>query len=176
MHLLDGDFCKTLSLNDKVKIRFHELLDDWQTNFWAKIVYNAKGVNRSWSWLGRITVCIFALRDAMKTVHAAFKIPDYGTKHTVPDMQNEILRVAEALQKDRIQELWFNRPWKDQVSLVPPGSNVEGTNDTTALDDEENAQEDYEVSQEDLAMDDEEPYEMIDSLVGAAMEMVNDMD
>jgi predicted metallopeptidase len=24
-------FCKTLSLNDKVKIRFHELLDDWQT-------------------------------------------------------------------------------------------------------------------------------------------------
>jgi hypothetical protein len=53
---------------------------------------------------------------------------------------------------------------------------VEGTNDTTALDDEENTQDDYEVSQEDLAMNDEEPYEMIDSLVGAAMEMVNDMD
>ncbi|KAJ7675030.1 hypothetical protein B0H14DRAFT_2423831 [Mycena olivaceomarginata] len=187
--------------------RFKEvdLLQEHQ-NFWAKIVYNVKGVNRSWSWLGRITVCIFALRDAMKTVHAAFKIPDYSTKHTVPDMQNEILRVAEALQKDRIQELWSDRLWKDQVvcvrdlfeeganyvntrgafsrytapttvySLVPPGSNVEGTNDTTALDDEENTQEDYEVSQEDLAMDDEEPYEMIDSLVGAAMEMVNDMD
>ncbi|KAJ7890049.1 hypothetical protein B0H14DRAFT_3705721 [Mycena olivaceomarginata] len=162
--------------------RFKEvdLLQEHQ-NFWAKIIYNAKGVNRSWSWLGRITVCIFALRDAMKTVHAAFKIPDYGTKHTVPDMQNEILRVAEALQKDRIQELWSDRPWKDQVvrvrdlfeeGLVPPGSNVEGTNDTTALEDEENTQEDYEVSQEDLAMDDEEPYEMIDSVVGAAMEMI----
>ncbi|KAJ7827272.1 hypothetical protein B0H14DRAFT_3467219 [Mycena olivaceomarginata] len=103
-----------------------DLLQEHQ-NFWVKIVYNAKGVNRSWSWLGRITVCIFALHDAMKTVHATFKIPDYGTKHTVPDMQNEILHVAEALQKDRIQELWSDRPWKDQVapttvySLVPQG-------------------------------------------------------
>ncbi|KAJ7886399.1 hypothetical protein B0H14DRAFT_2563340 [Mycena olivaceomarginata] len=68
------------------------------------------------SWLGRITVCIFALRDAMKTVHATFKIPDYGTKHTVPDMQNEILHVAEALQKDRIQELWSDGPWSSPAS------------------------------------------------------------
>ncbi|KAK6977111.1 hypothetical protein R3P38DRAFT_2431435, partial [Favolaschia claudopus] len=80
-----------------------DLLQEHQ-NFWAKIIYNAKGVNRSWEWLSRITVCIFVIRDAMKTVHATFKIPDYGTKHTVPDMKNEILRVADALQKDRLQE------------------------------------------------------------------------
>ncbi|KAF7373970.1 hypothetical protein MSAN_00609500 [Mycena sanguinolenta] len=112
--------------------RFKEvdLLQEHQ-NFWAKIVYNAKGVNRSWSWLARITVCIFALRDAMKTVHATFEIPDYGTKHTVPDMQNEIQRVAEALEKNRIQELWPRRPWKDQVvrarDLFEEGANYLNT-------------------------------------------------
>ncbi|KAJ6450910.1 hypothetical protein C8R45DRAFT_1113838 [Mycena sanguinolenta] len=107
-----------------------DLLQEHQ-NFWAKIVYNAKGVNRSWSWLARITVCIFALHDAMKTVHATFKIPDYGTKHTVPDMQNEIQRVAEALEKDRIKELWSQRPWKDQVvrahDLFEEGANYVNT-------------------------------------------------
>ncbi|KAF7343680.1 hypothetical protein MSAN_01947900 [Mycena sanguinolenta] len=149
--------------------RFKEvdLLQEHQ-NFWAKIVYNAKGVNRSWSWLARITVCIFALRDAMKTVHATFKIPDYGTKHTVPDMQNEIRRVAEALEKDRVQELWSQRPWKDQVvrvrdlfeeganylntrgafsrytepttvyTVIPPGSDVEQTNSNTADGEDDN--------------------------------------
>ncbi|KAJ6483351.1 hypothetical protein C8R45DRAFT_931961 [Mycena sanguinolenta] len=177
--------------------RFKEvdLLQEHQ-KFWAKIVYNAKGVNRSWSWLARIT-----------TVHATFKIPDYGTKHTVPDMQNEICRVAEALEKDRLQELWSQRPWKDQVvcvrdlfeeganypntrgafsrymepttayTIIPPGSDVEQTNSTTTdgEDDDENMQEDYEVTQEDLEMDDEEPYDMISSLLGTAEIMADDM-
>ncbi|KAF8145481.1 hypothetical protein K438DRAFT_2097724 [Mycena galopus ATCC 62051] len=188
--------------------RFKEvdLLQEHQ-NFWAKIVYKAKGVNRSWTWLARITVCIFALRDAMKTVHATFKIPDYGTNHTIPDMQKEVLAVADALEKDRIQELWSERPWKNEVirvrdlfeegvdyvntqgafsrymepttvyNVVPPGSDAEATTDeTTAGDDEDNTQEDYEPSQEDLQMDDEEPYDMINSLIGAATGMVDDME
>ncbi|KAJ7656182.1 hypothetical protein B0H14DRAFT_2659380 [Mycena olivaceomarginata] len=93
--------------------RFKEvdLLQEHQ-NFWAKIVYNAKG-----------------------TVHATFKIPDYGTKHTVPDMQNEILRVAEALQKDHIRSCGPTGLGRIKF-LVPPGSNMEGANDTTALDEE----------------------------------------
>ncbi|KAF8170903.1 hypothetical protein K438DRAFT_2059793 [Mycena galopus ATCC 62051] len=165
--------------------RFKEvdLLQEHQ-NFWAKIVYNAKGVNRSWTWLARITVCIFALGDAMKTVHATFKILDYGTKHTVPDMQKEVLAVADALEKDRIQELWPDRPWKNEVvrvrDLFEEGAdyvNTRATTDETATgDDEDNTQEDYEPSQEDLQMDDEEPYDMINSLIGAATGMVDDME
>ncbi|KAJ7731953.1 hypothetical protein B0H14DRAFT_2639941 [Mycena olivaceomarginata] len=115
--------------------RFKEvdLLQEHQ-NFWVKIVYNAKGVNRSWSWLGRITVCIFALHDAMKTVHATFKIPDYGTKHTVPDMQNEILHerrhsrkiVSRSCGPTDLGRIKFAPT--TVYSLVPPGSNMEGAN------------------------------------------------
>ncbi|KAK6966366.1 hypothetical protein R3P38DRAFT_3338003 [Favolaschia claudopus] len=183
-----------------------DLLQEHQ-NFWAKIIYNAKGVNRSWEWLSRITVCIFVLRDAMKTVHATFKIPDYGTKHTVPDMKNEILRVAEALQKDRLQEQWPERPWKEQVErvrdlleegsnyintrsafsrftepnvtyeVVPAGSDSldKGTGSYSADDEEENNHEEYNVTQEDLEMDEEEPYGLLNSILDPAADMVDEM-
>ncbi|KAF7341771.1 hypothetical protein MSAN_02031500 [Mycena sanguinolenta] len=165
--------------------RFKEvdLLQEHQ-NFWAKIVYNAKGVNRSWTWLARITVCIFALRDAMKTVHATFKIPDYGTKHTVPDMQNEIRRVAERTVSKSYGRNGPGRiKWCEFViylkryTLIPPGSEVEQTRDLTSADgdDDENTQEDHEATQEDLEMDDEEPYEMLDSLLGTAEAMADEM-
>ncbi|KAK7027626.1 hypothetical protein R3P38DRAFT_2776632 [Favolaschia claudopus] len=181
-----------------------DLLQEHQ-NFWAKIIYNAKGVNRSWEWLSRITVCIFVLRDAMKTVQSTFKIPDYGTKHTVPDMKNEILRVAEALEKDRLQELWSERPWKEDVErvrdLLEEGSNYLNSrgafsrftepsvtyevvaSGSDALekgtggqmdDEEENHHEDYDVTREDLEMDDEEPYGMLDTILRAATDMVEE--
>ncbi len=60
-----------------------DLLQEHQ-NFWAKIIYNAKGSNKSWKWLSMVTVCIWTLRDAMCTVHKTFRIPAYGTKHTSP--------------------------------------------------------------------------------------------
>ncbi|KAF7373816.1 hypothetical protein MSAN_00593300 [Mycena sanguinolenta] len=168
--------------------RFKEvdLLQEHQ-NFWAKIVYNAKGVNRSWSWLARITVCI---------------LPSYCAQHA-----EQICRVAEALEKDRLQELWSQRLWKDQVvcvhdlfeeganylntrgaflwymepttvsTVILTGSDVKQTNSNTAdsEDDNENVQEDYEVTQEDLKMDDEEPYDMISSLLDTAEVMADDM-
>ncbi|KAK7016011.1 hypothetical protein R3P38DRAFT_3321516 [Favolaschia claudopus] len=169
-----------------------DLLQEHQ-NFWAKIIYNAKGVNRSWEWLSRITVCIFVLRDAMKTVQSTFKIPDYGTKHTVPDMKNEILRVAEALEKDRLQEAWPERPWKEDVErvgdlleedsnypsityeVVPSGSESLEKGASGEMDDEEeNHHEDYDVTREDLEMDHEEPYGMLDTILSAATDMVDE--
>lgn len=183
-----------------------DLLQEHQ-NFWAKIVYNAKGVNRSWEWLSRITVCIFALRDAMKQTHATFKIANLGGKHTVPDMNKEVQAIADALEKERIQEQWPDRPWKDQVipvrDLLEEGAKYVNTRNAfykftdntdtlvatmdSATDDtptagaaEEDNGDDvemmYEVSQDDLAMDEEEPYDMIDTLLSAAEEMVDDMD
>ncbi|KAF8879786.1 hypothetical protein CPB85DRAFT_1234405 [Mucidula mucida] len=90
--------------------RFKEvdLLQEHQ-NFWAKVIYNAKGVNRSWDWLSMITVCIFSLRDAMRTVEKAYKIPFYGEKHTIPNMDKEVDALAEALAADNIQVYIRNR-------------------------------------------------------------------
>ncbi|KAJ7457913.1 hypothetical protein B0H11DRAFT_2243123 [Mycena galericulata] len=44
-----------------------DLLQEHQ-NFWAKVIYNARGSNRSWDWLSMITVVIFNLRDVMRNV------------------------------------------------------------------------------------------------------------
>ena len=61
-----------------------------------QVIYSAKGMNRTWKWFSMITVCIFTLRDAMRTVQAAFKITKYGTKHTVLNMSEEVQIVADA--------------------------------------------------------------------------------
>ncbi|KAJ7648485.1 hypothetical protein B0H17DRAFT_1215628 [Mycena rosella] len=89
-----------------------DLLQEHQ-NFWAKIIYNAKGVNRSWEWLSMITVCIFTLRETMRTVQKSFQIPAYGENHTVPDMTAEIQKLADALRDEKIQEYVVNRPAND---------------------------------------------------------------
>ncbi len=78
-----------------------DLLQEHQ-NFWAKIVYNAKGSNKSWKWLSMVTVCIWTLRDAMHTVHKTFQILAYGTKHTSPAINDEIAAIAQALDKERM--------------------------------------------------------------------------
>ncbi|KAJ6620918.1 hypothetical protein B0H10DRAFT_2355253 [Mycena sp. CBHHK59/15] len=61
-----------------------DLLQEHQ-NFWAKVIYNARGSNRSWDWLSMITVVIFNLRDVMRNVQTQFKIPHHGISHTSPN-------------------------------------------------------------------------------------------
>ncbi|THV04221.1 hypothetical protein K435DRAFT_649528, partial [Dendrothele bispora CBS 962.96] len=99
--------------------RFKEidLLQEHQ-NFWLKVIYSAKGVNKSWKWLAMIAVCIYSLRDAMKTVQSAFKISSLGVQHTVPDMTAEITLLAENLRNERIQEFVDNRAGNDSVNAV----------------------------------------------------------
>ncbi|KAJ7688874.1 hypothetical protein B0H17DRAFT_1202734 [Mycena rosella] len=89
-----------------------DLLQEHQ-NFWAKIIYNAKDVNRSWEWLSMITVCTFTLPETMRTVQKSFQIPAYGEKHTVPDMTAGIQKLADALCDEKIQEYVVNRPAND---------------------------------------------------------------
>ncbi|THU79764.1 hypothetical protein K435DRAFT_875093 [Dendrothele bispora CBS 962.96] len=85
--------------------RFKEIdLLQEHLNFWLKIIYNAKGVNKSWKWLAMISVCIYSLRDAMKTVQSAFQIPSLGVRHTVPDMSAEISLLADNLKNEKTQE------------------------------------------------------------------------
>ncbi|TDL15504.1 hypothetical protein BD410DRAFT_684999, partial [Rickenella mellea] len=91
-----------------------DLLQEHQ-NFWAKVIYNAKGTNKSWAWLSMITVCIFTLRDAMRTVQAAFEIPAYGTRHTNPKITEEIDLLCKRLRENKIQSYIANREGNDEI-------------------------------------------------------------
>ncbi|KAJ7711660.1 hypothetical protein B0H16DRAFT_1815977 [Mycena metata] len=186
-----------------------DLLQEHQ-NFWAKIIYNAKGSNRSWSWLSMITVCIFTLRDTMRTVQKTFNISSYGEHHTVPDMTNEIQALADALRDERLQEHVLNRPANDldNTTAVAPVRDLleegakyadtrgafkkftrekrkaenlgvvdaEGSLDGSAgdVDDESGMEEDYQVTGDDLGIDDEEPYADAAALLAAAEQIVSD--
>ncbi|KAJ6575846.1 hypothetical protein B0H10DRAFT_1837543 [Mycena sp. CBHHK59/15] len=94
-----------------------DLLQEHQ-NFWAKIIYTAKGTNKSWKWLSMITVCIFTIREAMCTVQTAFEIPAYGEKHKTPPIDDEVTLIAGALKADRIQSYVQDRPANDHVTAV----------------------------------------------------------
>lgn len=175
----------------------------------CQIIYNAKGVNRSWDWLAMISVCIFTLRDTMRTVQKTFKITGYGERHTVPDMSKEVEMLADALKEEKIQEYVKNRPANDPEDstavtpvrdLLEEGSKyadtrtafkkftkevrraenlglVEGEDgareDDGAMDDDEHSgRDEYQVTAEDLDMDDEESYANADTMVAAASEVV----
>ncbi|KAJ7479459.1 hypothetical protein B0H11DRAFT_2423691 [Mycena galericulata] len=174
-----------------------DLLQEHQ-NFWAKIIYNAKGANRSWDWLAMITVCIFTLRDTMRTVQKTFKITGYGERHTVPDMSKEIQTLADALAEEKIQEYVVDRPANDPTDPNTEGSryadtrsafkrftkekrraenlgfvNAEaGAPDDDVMEEEDAERDDYEVTGDDLGMDDEEPYADAAALFAAASEIV----
>ncbi|KAJ7435655.1 hypothetical protein B0H11DRAFT_2366685 [Mycena galericulata] len=109
-HIVDGEtnFSKGIPV---------DLLQEHQ-NLWAKIIYNAKGSNKSWKWLSMITVCIFTLRDAMRTVQTAFQIPAYGERHRNPPITDEVALIAKALQDEGIQTYIEHRPANDHVSPV----------------------------------------------------------
>lgn len=65
-----------------------------------------------------VTVCIFQLRDIMRTVHLEFKIPKYGTKHADPSASTEISDLAKELQANKIQEYDPNRTSKASKTSV----------------------------------------------------------
>ncbi|KAJ7022234.1 hypothetical protein C8F04DRAFT_971719, partial [Mycena alexandri] len=166
-----------------------DLLQEHQ-NFWAKIIYTAKGTNKSWEWLSMITVCIFTLRDAMRTVQTAFDIPAYGEKHKTPEITEEVATLAKALRSEHIQSYVQQRPANDHVApvrdLLREGSLYANTSkafrrftrdtrkpekrgftapeqdeeDAEKEDDDEGQEEDYDATEEDLRADDEEFFDM----------------
>lgn len=65
-----------------------------------------------------ITVCIFTLRKAMKSVQTAFKIPAYGVRHKIPDMERDIITLSGELSTERIQQYQPDRPNRDHTVPV----------------------------------------------------------
>jgi hypothetical protein len=152
-----------------------------------QIIYTAKGSNRNWKWLSMISVCLFMLRDAMRTVQLAYKIPVYGTSHTVPDMAREIQVLVDSLASEKVQEHVANR--SSNASLTPvrdlleEGSKYSDTRDSFSnykknysravnrgvqQEDGENPHESYLPSPEDLSADTEEDYERATEMVERA--------
>ncbi|KAL0061283.1 hypothetical protein AAF712_011901 [Marasmius tenuissimus] len=180
----------------------NDLLQEHQ-NRWLKSVDAAKGPNRSWEWLSMISLCIYTLRQALLLVAKMFNIPGYGSKHTVPDMSNEVQRIADTLKEETIQEYvperpanGFVKPVRDLLqegmkygerrtafakyrddSGIPMNMGDQGdpvVEAASILDEGEHDGEEYEPSLEDLEMDDEEPYGIQNILLSAAMSMVPD--
>ncbi|KAF7378269.1 hypothetical protein MSAN_00252300 [Mycena sanguinolenta] len=179
-----------------------DLLQEHQ-NFWAKIIYNAKGTNKSWKWLAMITVCIFTLRDAMRTVQAAFKITAYGEKHKTPPIDAEVALIAKALEKEKIQTYLADRPANDHVKPVRDlikegavyansrrafhrftrdtrkpekrgGDIVTGAEERDENEEaEDGEEEDYEPTEDDLRLDDEEFLLEPAQVLASAMEIVD---
>ncbi|KDR67870.1 hypothetical protein GALMADRAFT_105505 [Galerina marginata CBS 339.88] len=85
-----------------------DLLQEHQ-NFWAKIIYNAKGSNRSWEWLSMVSVCIFSLRDVIRKMQNEFVTPFNSTSHTSPSMQVDIQVVRDYLEALRLQVYYPER-------------------------------------------------------------------
>ncbi|KAJ3709407.1 hypothetical protein C8R42DRAFT_730137 [Lentinula raphanica] len=124
-----------------------------------------------------ITPIIFELRNAIRMVQTEFKIVDLSTKHTVPDMTREIAALADALKEEKIQSYVANRLTNGMKKLVrdlfEEGSkypnkrdafrifredtriveNV-GSADIMMSNSELETDEDYEVTLDDLAVDD----------------------
>ncbi|KAJ3964054.1 hypothetical protein EV361DRAFT_812694 [Lentinula raphanica] len=175
------------------------------SNFWVKIVYGAKGANRNWEWLTMISVCIYSLREALRTVQKTFNIPIYGTQHTTPDMENEIFLISEKLKEENIQQHIPNWPANTQVepvrdliyegtkyanrrtayaqyqpdptileNLGVQGETVAAELGSTEGNEDEEGEESYKPSAEDLAMDDEEPIGLADELLEAAISWSED--
>ncbi|KAJ7211655.1 hypothetical protein GGX14DRAFT_362584, partial [Mycena pura] len=94
-----------------------DLLQEHQ-NFWAKVIYNARGSNRSWDWLSMITVVIFNLRDVMRNVQTQFKIPHHGISHTSPNAAVDIARLEGWLESNKLQTYVKERPGKDSILRV----------------------------------------------------------
>ncbi|KAK7035527.1 hypothetical protein VNI00_011820 [Paramarasmius palmivorus] len=170
-----------------------DLLQEHQ-NFWLKAVYAAKGANASWEWLSMISVCIYTLREALRTVSKAFKTPMHGLKHTVPDMSNEIQQLANALRDEQVQEYIPDRPANQSVDPVRDlfHEGMRYGNKRSAFAkyredevvwineghvgqadaDDENSGDDavYMPLREDLEVDNEEPYELQDYLISLAVQ------
>ncbi|KAJ7220850.1 hypothetical protein GGX14DRAFT_676232, partial [Mycena pura] len=94
-----------------------DLLQKHQS-FWAKVIYNARGSNRSWEWLSMITVVIFNLRDVMRNVQTQFKIPHHGLSHTSPDAAQDIAKLQEWLELNKLQTYVKERDGKDKILRV----------------------------------------------------------
>ena len=65
-----------------------------------------------------VTVCIYALRDAIRTMHKAFKTPYNSNTHTSPDTSKDISTIREHLASHTIQTYTPDRAGNEHAEPV----------------------------------------------------------
>lgn len=94
-----------------------DLLQEHQ-NFWAKIIYSARGSNRSWEWLAMVSVSIFALRDVIRRVQSEYKTPFNSTSHTSPSTEADLKILRDHLKDLKLQTYMPERENNQYASEV----------------------------------------------------------
>ncbi|KAF8157762.1 hypothetical protein K438DRAFT_2073769, partial [Mycena galopus ATCC 62051] len=143
-----------------------DLLQEHQ-NFWPKVIYTAKGTNKSWDWLSMITVCIFTLRDAMRTALWTEKIQTFVRHRPANDHINPVRDLLmEGANYANTRKAFKRFTW-DKHKVERRGFTVaeqvaDKEGDEPEEEGGEGQEEDYEPTEEDLRADDEEFFDMID--------------
>ncbi|KAL0569038.1 hypothetical protein V5O48_012934 [Marasmius crinis-equi] len=139
-----------------------------------------------------------------RIVAKAFRTPYNSTQHTTPDMLKEIHCIADALCDERVQEYVPDRPANESVAAVrdlfKEGSKQANKKsafrryraDTTTMenlgvteeerpdiesedeDEDSDSEPEYVATDEDVALDNDEP-ELTEALINAAVTIVNDI-
>ena len=111
-----------------------DLLQEHQ-NFWAKvkslniarckvrlivlkIIYCAKGSNRSWEWLAMVSVSIFALRDVIRKVQTEYETPLNSISHTSPSTAADVLILRQYLEAQKLQTYCPRREHNEHTTPV----------------------------------------------------------
>ncbi|KAJ7670473.1 hypothetical protein B0H17DRAFT_1162154 [Mycena rosella] len=152
-----------VNLTEKIRgFKEVDLLQEHQ-NFWAKVIYNARGSNRSWEWLSMVTVI-------------QFKIPHHGASHTSPQAATDIANLQGWLEANHLQTYVQDRPGKDKIlrarDLMVAGStaDVENEEEEEVPAEGTDVFQDAPIEQDDLMHDDEEFTGMADEFLRMAEE------
>ncbi|KAJ3492391.1 hypothetical protein NLI96_g67 [Meripilus lineatus] len=73
-------------------------------NFWIKVIYKAHGSAASWEWLKGISPCVEILRRIATHINSGLG-SHQGSKHSSPDLWNDISVIMKSLREQRVYEI-----------------------------------------------------------------------
>jgi hypothetical protein len=83
-----------------------------------KRVYKAEGGGHSWDWLALVSPCVEVLRKLSKKINHEFGT-EQGSKHTIPDLRKDIIRLMNVLKEHDVYEVIPGRAVDVQDRAAP---------------------------------------------------------
>lgn len=83
-----------------------------------QVIYKAHGSNASWEWLATISPCIEILRKLSAQINSDLG-SHQGSKHTSPDLANDIDAILKSLREYRVYEIERGRIVEGDKASVP---------------------------------------------------------
>ncbi|KAF8952570.1 hypothetical protein BDZ97DRAFT_1768339 [Flammula alnicola] len=87
-------------------------------NFWIKRVYKAEGGSHSWDWLAMVSPCVDILRKLSTKINHELGT-EQGSKHTIPDLEQDIKTIMKVLQEHDVYEIIPGRVVDVRIVLFP---------------------------------------------------------